>query len=100
MRYKKIDVHFRIFKDGQVTAVFPYEIESHTDVLCYSHVGQHSVCSNDYVHISKPVKDNSYIPLMNELKNIGYELNVIKKRSHKKYMTAYWAKRGVVSISR
>lgn len=88
----KVDVHFRKFKgdNGQVTAVFPYVTETRTDVACYVHVGQHSTCSFDYVGMSKPVTPKEYLPLKKELESIGYEVNVIKKRDHSKYLKAYW----------
>ena len=102
MKKVKIDVHFRKFKGDfadQVTAVFPYQIEDHLNTLCYSHVGQHSACHIDYVHGSKPATESEYQALKQELESIGYELNIIKKRNHKKYLKAYWEKRGAVNIS-
>lgn len=99
MEKVKVDVHFRKFNgEDEVTAVFPYEPQTHFEVLCYSHIGQHSECVYYYVQISKPVKETEYAELKKELESIGYELNVIKRRSHKKYMKAYWAKRGAVNI--
>lgn len=89
----KIDVQFRKFKgdyNNQVTAVFPYVIENNFDVLCYSHVGQHSGCHFDYVNMSKKATESEYLPLKRELESIGYELNIIQKRSHKKYLNAYY----------
>lgn len=99
----KVDVHFRKFKgdfDGQVTAVFPYVTETCTDVACYAHIGQHSICCFDYVGISKPATPKEYSDLKKELESIGYEVNVIKKRGHSKYLKAYWSKRGSVNIHR
>lgn len=89
----KVDVHFRKFKgdyNNQVTAVFPYVTETCSDVACYAHVGQHSTCCFDYVGISKPATKDEYLPLKKELESIGYEVNVINKRSHVKYLKAYW----------
>lgn len=97
----KVDVHFRKFKgESQVTAVFPYVIETHTEVACYSHLGQHSTCCFDYVSITKPATPKEYSDIKKELEDIGYEVNVIKKRDHSNYLKAYWSKRGAVNITR
>ena len=89
----KVDVHFRKFKGdfgGQVTAVFPYITETSTHVACYAHMGQHSSVEWNYVPMSKPATKAEYLPLKKELESIGYEVNVINKRSHVKYLKAYW----------
>jgi len=86
----KTDVMFRIEIDGQILAVFPYDIETHDGrCSCYAHIGQHSTMVWDYLKHTKPAKDEKeYIDLYRELTSIGYNLNVIKKRNYTKYLTA------------
>lgn len=84
-----IKVQFRKFK-GEIIAVFPYEIESNTNVLSYAHIGQHSSCNWNINQFSKPAKESEYKDLLSELQSIGYNLQVIKKRSHKEYLKAYF----------
>jgi hypothetical protein len=84
----KTDVQFRIFK-GNVIAVFPYIIETCTNVLSYEHVGQHSECVWNINQCSKPANEDQYTALKKELESIGYDLNIIKKRNNKTYLKAY-----------
>ena len=96
----KVDVQFRKFKgdyNGQVTAVFPYVTETVTDVACYAHMGQHSSCAWDYTTMSTPATKAEYAPLKKELESIGYEVNIIKRRDHSKYLKAYWSNKLKVS---
>lgn len=79
----KTDVVFRLWPDGQILALFPYEIETWDGkCLSYMHIGQHS--SADYqgcIKATKPAKDyQQYASLKHELESIGYDLNVIRKR--------------------
>lgn len=79
-------VIFRVFKDGDVLALFPYEPGTGEPDSCssYQRVGQHS--SADYTHCIKatrPATPEEYAPLKAELESIGYELAVKLKRSHK-----------------
>ena len=87
-------VQFRKFK-GEIIAVFPYEVWNSTDVASYMHVGQHSGCYWGINYYSKPATEQEYKPLLNELESIGYNLQVIKRRSHKKYLQAYYAQKRV-----
>ena len=82
-------VQFRLFK-GEVIAVFPYEIENSTNVMCYAHNGQHSGCCWNINNFSKAATEAQYLPLKTELEQIGYNLKVIKKRSHKTYLKAFY----------
>jgi hypothetical protein len=84
-------VQFRLFK-GEVIAVFPYEIENSTNVMSYAHNGQHSGLRWDINYFSKAATEAQYLPLKSELEQIGYNLKVIKKRSHKTYLKAYYNK--------
>jgi hypothetical protein len=89
----KVDVHFRKFNgdyNNQVTAVFPYVTDGSLDVVCYAHVGQHSSVEWNYVPMSKPATKAEYAPLKKELESIGYEVKTVNKRSHVKYLKAYW----------
>jgi len=83
-----IKVQFRKFK-GEILAVFPYEINTRNTVTCYAHIGQHSGCSWNINSFSKPAKPEEYQNLYNELTSIGYNLQVIKRRSHSEYLKAY-----------
>jgi hypothetical protein len=78
-------VVFRKFKDnGDIVALFPESPESGTAYACtsYGHVGQH--CAADYVGTLRgttPAKFADYRDLKTELENIGYRLDVRKRRS-------------------
>lgn len=82
------EVQFRLFR-GEVTAVFPYIVESPHNVMCYVHTGQHSVCNWNINAVSKSATPDQYSDLYKELEQIGYKLKVIKRRSHAKYLQAY-----------
>jgi predicted secreted protein len=81
-------VQFRILRD-EVFAVFPYDVNKDTNVTCYSHIGQHSTCDVFINTFSKPATKEQYKDLFNELKNIGYNLQVIKRRSHLQYLKEF-----------
>jgi len=55
-------------------AYFPNEIaDSKGNATCYSHIGQHSACSSEYVDESRAANFNEYKDLLNELVNVvGY----------------------------
>jgi len=82
------EVQFRLFR-GEVTAVFPYIVESPNNVMCYVHLGQHSACCWQFNTVSKPATPEQYADLYKELEQIGYKIKVIKRRSHAKYLQAY-----------
>lgn len=85
----KTDVIFRTDKsNGDTIAYFPYEISVGYDATCYARVGQHSQCSHEYI-TGCTIPCNDYEPLKRELENLfGYELNIIKRRSYKKWAKA------------
>lgn len=58
-------------EEPQVFAFFPDTKES------YSHIGQHSACSIDYVKGCRPATLIEYEPLKKELESIGYNLNIL-----------------------
>ena len=84
------EVIFRKFKDGDIIAFFPYEIETPQGyVMSYMHVGQHG--SADYqglVPTTKLATEEEYADLFKELEGIGYRLRVIKKQIWQKYADA------------
>ena len=82
----KAKVVFRVFKDGQVIALFPYvDYNNRGECLSYMHIGQHSGADYDYcVKMSRLADESEYKPLKKELEDIGYNLKVVK-RKHKGY---------------
>lgn len=86
----KTEVIFRKFKNGDVIALFPYEIEDyHANCLSYEHNGQHSAA--DYWHCiakSKPAKLNEYTDLFKELESLGYNLKVRQKINYHTFLSA------------
>jgi hypothetical protein len=81
----KTAVQFRKLK-GEIIAVFPYEIEGRNTVLSYAHNGQHSGATWQINTFTRPASPSEYLDLKTELENIGYNLDIIKRRSHKKYL--------------
>jgi len=88
------EVTFRKYKSGfskgEILALFPYVISTDHFVDCYEHCGQHG--SADYKHclsITTPTTKEESKDLTRELKSIGYNLKVVKKRQHNKYLDAY-----------
>lgn len=61
-----------------VLAVFVPEGGVHRDMYeCYSHMGQHSTCSEDYLKSLRPANPSERLRLERELKSIGYRLEVV-----------------------
>jgi hypothetical protein len=92
----KTDVIFRKEKDGDICAFFPYEIgDSKGNITCYSRVGQHSAaCWEYFLNDTKPCKSpNEYNNLFVEIESLGYNLNIIQRRSYKKYLSALYEAR-------
>jgi hypothetical protein len=83
------EVQFRIFQN-EVIAVFPYEIASignNPSVMSYQHLGQHSGCIWYINNHSKKATFDQYKDLMVELENHhGYNLKVIQRRNHSKFL--------------
>ena len=88
MEAEKIEVQFRKFKDGSndIIAVFPYQIETHQSVGSYQHVGQHVGCAWDINTFTTAAKPSEYADLLKELKSIGYDVKIVKKRNHSRYL--------------
>ena len=91
----KTQILFRVINSGsfkgEVFAIMPYDIyDRKGNVTSYQHVGQHS--GADYNHciaISRPAKESEYNDLKNELEGLGYNIQVIQKRNHTKYINEY-----------
>lgn len=91
----KTDVIFR--KDttkefkGDIFALFPHNVDTYKgDVTFYTHVGQHgSADYNHCINTSKLATEEEYKDLKCELESIGYNLNIVKKQNHKKYLKSY-----------
>ena len=77
----KINVAFRKFEDGEVIAIFPniYPVakDSKAEVMCYMHMGQHSMCMECLVNELEKASKEEYTPLKKELEMIGYSVNVL-----------------------
>jgi hypothetical protein len=78
VKREKVRVSFRKDNTGEITAVFLDRIP----MACYSHDGQHSACSAEWVRTTKPAKN--YADLRRELEAIGYEIVVAKKMTYQK----------------
>jgi hypothetical protein len=64
-------------------AVFPQikfnkRIYGNSLLSCYSHIGQHSSCHEEYVKKCRPAKPEEHADLLRELQSIGYKLKVCK----------------------
>ena len=73
----------KFFKEeGSILAVFiaePYYRNGDLEnVLCYSHVGQHSCCSKEYYESLSSASYAEYRDLLFELCKLGYSLSVIE----------------------
>lgn len=82
---EKTIVVFRVFKDGEVLALFPTVEDSKGLCSSYQKFGQHS--GADYGHcisITRPAKPEEYAGLLRELESIGYKFEV-KKRYNPKF---------------
>ena len=80
MQEKKIDIKVKFvytkeFKE--VTAVFIDEKNTQFPD-CYSRIGQHSICSKEWFSEQKTATKKQYEPLLKELKNIGYNVEILK----------------------
>ena len=85
----KTVVIFRIEKDRQILACFPYEIYSRYTNECYAHLGQHSALNWDYLRQTKPCKNpKQYKALKQELESIGYNLTIAQKRNYTRFLKA------------
>lgn len=74
-------VIFRTWPKGDVIALFP-DIEAGLfSCSSYMHVGQHGAADYRYVvQQTRPAKVSEYADLVTELREIGYNLNVVCHR--------------------
>ena len=96
----KTDVIFRMDtkKDDrhEVIAVFPHDVSTPDGMVgIYVHIGQHG--SGDYnvmLQRTRLATKKEYADLKRELEHqVGYNLNVIKKRNYDKYLKSYYEAR-------
>lgn len=81
------EVVFRKYQDGEIIALFPYEIWSGYLVSSYMITGEHG--GADYDHIistTKPASPEEYDSMKNLLENRGYNLKAINRRNYSKYI--------------
>ena len=84
------EVIFRKFKNGAVFALFPYITErKFGNCLSYQHIGQHSEATLGLICDTKLATETEYLPLLSELRYIGYIPKVIKKMNWNKYRKEY-----------
>ncbi len=62
--------------DGEVVAVFPTMLERDGMIGCYARLGQHSMCSREWVRNTRPARPDEYASLRAELERIGYKLDI------------------------
>ena len=81
---KKTKVIFRVFKEGEVIAIFPEELGTHDHFTCasYMHIGQHASCDPEIRRITRLAKPEEYADLKAELESIGYNLDIKKRYSY------------------
>jgi hypothetical protein len=94
MAEQVIEVIFRVWKNGDVIALFPYVPADRYSYDCnsYEHNGQHGAASPEVVYRTRLAKPAEYAALKRELESIGYALRVIQRfpnGSTKRYRAAY-----------
>lgn len=72
-------VTFRKEPEGNVLAVFPEVVFNNMNhVQCYSQIGQHSACQEQYYNKLPKATPEEYKEIKNELDNLGYNLKVLR----------------------
>jgi hypothetical protein len=81
--YKTEIVFLKNDKEEDLFGYFPNEFFNRDRVtkVCYAHVGQHGACSPAYAQACRPATKKEYKDLLQELKSLGYNLNVLPKRN-------------------
>ena len=75
---------------NEVIAFMPYDFQTwRGEFTCYTHVGQHSYTCDNYYRKCKAATKKEYEPLMRELKQIGYNIEVKKRINVNKFRKAY-----------
>lgn len=76
--------------NNEIIAFMPYEIQNwQGQFLCYAHIGQHSNCDYKYYTQCKNAHYHEYKDLLEELKQIGYNVQVIDRIKTKQFKQAY-----------
>ena len=76
--------------DNEIIAFMPYDfINWQGDFTCYAHIGQHGACNYEYYKTCRNATKEEYKELLQELKNIGYDVEIIKRTNTKELKTAY-----------
>ena len=73
---------FRKFPEGDIIALFPEIPGTNEYWTCqsYQHIGQHGACDTiGITMITKPATKEESAGLFNELKRIGYDMEMIKR---------------------
>ena len=83
-----------VFKKDKVTnevlAFMPYDIQNFKgEFTCYAHVGQHGLSCDSYYRQCINATEDEYKPLLNELKQKGYNVEPIKRINVKEFRQAY-----------
>ena len=82
---KPIKVKFVIFKN-ELLALLPDIKENNDCIQCYAHIGQHSAASKNLMKCKK-ANEKEFLPLLMELKQVGYDnlfiLNDMPKKNKK-----------------
>ena len=83
----KTTVIFRKERGGSIVAVMPYEIADLSgNMTSYSHIGQHSAMSPEYLRDTAPAREDEYRELLDELVNIvGYDPEIRRRIDWGKY---------------
>lgn len=79
---EKVRVSFRQDKGGELTAVFLDQMHDGKNMVCYSHIGQHSSCDAGWVRKTKPAKPSEYSCLKSELESQGYAVTVQRRMNY------------------
>ncbi len=69
-------VLFRKHHD-EIFAVFPFDLGSETGIACYTRVGQHSVCSLEWLLETAPASKDEFMSLHTELTSQPYVYNLV-----------------------
>lgn len=83
----KTKVLFRML-DHEVVALFPAEaatVGNPQHCLCYAHIGQHSAADIGIIGRSRPATPEEYAPLAEELRRIGYTLDIRQRTTRNDY---------------
>ena len=83
----KNKVIFKKYYNGNIVAAFPQMPgdNSHFNMQCYEHVGQHGSGAESYLSLWKPAKPHEYAELLAELKAIGYDVKIAHRFTQKDY---------------